>query len=237
MSAFHDMEFPGESAAYREARDRLLDAERELRRQVETVAELRRALPPGGLVHDEYRFASGFAERGDDAVETIGFSELFAPGKDTLVIYQFMFAPGAKAPCPMCTAFVDSLVGAAPHLHQRVNLAVVAKAPIERLLAFARSRDWSGIRLVSAAGTQFNTDYNAERGEERQLPVLSVFTRSANGIHHTYSTELGYMDADPGQNPRHLDMMWPLWNVLDMTPEGRGADWYPSLNYAEAVPA
>ena len=231
MSAYHDMRFPGESQAYREARDRLLEAERALRRQAESVAELRRALPQGGRVSKDYLFSSGFADRGDGELETIGFADLFEPGKDTLVVYNFMFAPTAQAPCPMCTAFVDSLVGAAPHLRQRINLALVAKAPIDRFVAFARGRRWSGIRLLSADGTDFNTDYHAERGEERQVPVLSVFARRRDAIHHVYSTELGYMDADPGQNPRHLDMMWPLWNVLDMTPEGRGSDWYPSLTY------
>jgi len=231
MSAYHDMVFPGESADYRAARDRLLEAERALRRQVESVAELRRSLPLGGLVRKDYVFSSLLANESEEDARQISFSSLFQPGKDTLVLYHFMFAPTATAPCPMCTAFVDGLSGVAGHLQQRINLAVVAKAPIGKFLAFASSRDWSGIRLLSAEGTEFNTDYNAERGEARQLPVLSVFSRRPDGIYHFYSTELGYMDPDPGQNPRHLDMMWPLWNVLDLTPDGRGTDWFPSLRY------
>lgn len=232
MGQFHDYRFPGESDEYRAARDRLIEAEIALRRHVEDVAALRRQLPPGGRLKEDYEFDEARVD--DRPVKKTRFSELFEGDKDSLVIYNFMYAPGAAAPCPMCTSFVDSLVGAAPHLTQKANLAVIAKATIDELRSFARSRDWKGLRLLSSRHNSFNADYNAERDDEGQMPVLSVFRRDGDGIRHFYSTELLYVAPDPGQNPRHIDMMWPLWNLLDMVPEGRGADWFPSVSYAKA---
>ncbi len=217
--------FPGESAAYRTAREELLTAERDLRRQVEQVARLRRALPPGGAVPEDCVF-----EEGPDA-HTVKLSELFGNGLDTLVLYSFMFGPEMKQACPMCTSFIDSLNGTAPHASQRINLAVVAKSPIARIREFGLQRGWHNLRLLSSAGNTYNRDYRAETSEGGQLPVLSVFVRRDGKVSHFYSTELVYAKADPGQNQRHIDMMWPLWNLLDMTPEGRGEDWYPRLSY------
>src|SRR5580658_5197523 len=131
----HAMRFPGESARYRTARNRLLEAERDLRRQVERVAAMRRKLPPGGVVPQNYLF--------EDDTTSVKLSELFRDEKDTLAIYSFMFSSGMKQACPMCTSFIDSLNGAAPHFEQRANLAVVAKSPIDRIRGYAQGRGWN----------------------------------------------------------------------------------------------
>ncbi|MGC9944768.1 MAG: DUF899 family protein [Bryobacteraceae bacterium] len=216
--------FPGESASYRAARGELLAAERDLRGRVEQVAELRRKLPLGGELTEDYVFEEG------EGVP-VKLSDLFREGLDTLAIYNFMYGPAMKQACPMCTSFLDSLDGTAPHAAQRLNLAVVAKSPIERIREFARARGWHNLRLLSSAENTYNRDYHGETAEGGQLPVLSLFVRRGGKIYHSYSTELVYAPAEPGQNQRHIDMMWPLWNLLDLTPEGRGADWYPRLSY------
>ncbi len=241
MSDLHDKRFPGESPAYRAARDELLEAEAALRRQVAEVAlrrqvaevaGLRAGLPTGGAVAEDYAFAEGAPDLDDDdTMRETRLSELFAPGLDTLVIYGFMYAPGAE-PCPMCTAFLDSLDGNAPHLAQRANLAVVAKAPLRDIRAWARARSWRNLRLLSSGANTFNADYFAEAPDGSQLPILHVFRRLPSGaIHHAYTPELFFVPPEPGQHPRHLDMLWPLWNLLDLTPEGRGEDWYPATSY------
>jgi predicted dithiol-disulfide oxidoreductase (DUF899 family) len=159
--------FPGESDAYRAARDRLLDAEIELRRSIERVAAMRRGLPPGGAVPEDYVF--------EDSGGEVRFSDLFEPGKDTLAIYSFMYGPKAERPCPACTSIVDALDGSAVHVTQRINLAVVAKSPLERILAFAEERGWRRLRLLSSAGNSYNRDYFGEGSEGAQMPMLNVF--------------------------------------------------------------
>ncbi len=232
MTTFHDNRFPGESDAYRGARDQLLEAEIELRKRIEEVAALRRQLPAGGRIAEDYVFDESAAELSDaSAVRQTRLSELFQPGKDSLVIYSFMYAPDADAACPMCTAILDGLDGNAPHVGDRVSLAVVAKAPIEKFRAWALGRDWRHLRLLSSANNTYNRDYFTESSAENQLPAINVFRRTADGIYHSYNTELLYVPAEEGQNFRHADMIWPLWNLFDMTPEGRGTDWYPKLAY------
>jgi predicted dithiol-disulfide oxidoreductase (DUF899 family) len=219
----HSYRFPGESPQYREARDELLRAERDLRGQVERVAAKRRKLPVGALVPRDYEF--------DEGPRKVKLSELFAAGKDTLVLYGFMYGPDMDAPCPMCTSFIDGLEGAAVHLMQRVNLAVTAKSPIASVKEYAKSRGWDHLRMLSWGGTPFGRDYHCEDAGGAQNSILHVFTRRPDGVHHFWSTELNLMPADLGQNHRHVDMMWSLWNVLDTTPEGRGSDWFPSIEY------
>ena len=231
MGQFHDKHYPGEPAAYRAARDALLASEIELRRQVETVAAQRRQLPPGGPVKQDYVFAEGAADLTDrDTVRQTRLSELFEDGKDSLAIYSFMYAPDAETPCPMCTALLDSLNGNAPHIARRMNLAVVAKAPIAKIRDWAAARGWHNLRLLSSGANSYNADYFAETPDGNQIPPLNLFARTAQGIVHAYATEMLYAPANGGQ-PRHMDMMWPLWNMLDLTPGGRGADWYPSYTY------
>src|SRR5919197_896373 len=174
--------FPGESPEYRAARDRLLDQESELRSAMEAVAAARRELPPGGPVPEDYVFESGGADR---SVIPVRLSELFAPGKNSLVLYSFMFprdpddqTPGpttgqtallplAEGPCPSCAALIDQLEGAADHLNQHVNLAVVAKTSLPRLLAFAEERGWRRLRVLSSATNTYNVDYHAETPDGR----------------------------------------------------------------------
>jgi predicted dithiol-disulfide oxidoreductase (DUF899 family) len=238
--------FPGESAEYRAARDRLLEQEIELRRAMEAVAVARRRLPPGGVLPEDYVFQT--KGPGGNPAE-VRLSELFAPGKDSLVIYSMMFPrdpdderPGpqggqtallslAEGPCPSCTAFLDQLDGAAEHASQHVNLAVAGKAPIERILTFASERGWRHLRLLSSAGTTYNRDYLAETAEGDQQPMLNVFHRDGETIRHFWGSELFYAPADPGQEPRHVGTIEPLWNLYDLTPEGRGTDWDEQMSY------
>ena len=232
MDGHSTVRFPGESASYRAARDKLLAAERDLRKQVEQVAQLRRKLPLGGELPEDYAFEEGAANLADiTAVVSVKLSDLFRKGIDTLALYNFMYGPEMKQACPMCTSFLDSLNGTAPHAGQRLNLAVVAKSPIGRIREFARGRGWHNLRLLSSARNTYNRDYHGETADGGQLPVFNVFVRRDGKIYHLYSTELVFAPPEPGQNERHIDMMWPLWNLLDLTPEGRGADWYPRLSY------
>lgn len=237
--------FPGESSDYRSERNRLLEAEIELRRAIERVAAQRRALPPGGSVPDDYRFEEAVEGGGE-----VRFSELFAPGKDTLVLYSFMFPrssadtrpgpavgetallPLAETPCPSCTSILDSLDGAAPHLAQRLNLVVVAKADPKRIRTFAGERGWQHLRLLSSRSNTYNRDYHAETPDGEQLPILNVFVRDGREIRHAWATELMFASRDEGEDPRHVDSIWPIWSVLDMTPEGRGTERsFPGLEY------
>ena len=228
----HSKRFPGESSRYRTARNQLLAAETDLRRQVERLARMRRKLPLGGPVPEDYVFDEAPANSSNGgAARQARLSELFRDKLDTLLIYSYMFGPKAQQPCPMCTSFLDSLDGAAIHLTQRANLAVVAKSPIGRILQFAQTRGWRRLRLLSSANNNYNRDYHGETPEGGQLPMLNVFVRRKGKIYHSYATELQFMPPDKGQNQRHIDMLWPLWNLLDLTPEGRGADWFPSLTY------
>jgi predicted dithiol-disulfide oxidoreductase (DUF899 family) len=239
--------FPGESTEYRAARDRLLEQEIELRRATERVAEARRALPPGGAVPEDYVFQGA----GPDGAPTdVRLSELFAPGKDSLVIYNFMFPryredkrpgpsegetarlPLEEGPCPSCTALLDQLDGVVDHVSQQLNFAVVANAPLPRVLAFAKERGWRRLRLFSAAGTTFKRDYHAETEDGDQMPMLTVFHRDGDTIRHFWSSELMYAPRDPGQDPRHVGTIEPLFNMLDLTPEGRAPDWEEQLSYA-----
>lgn len=224
----HDRRFPGETPSYRRARNDLLAAEIKLRRAVEAVAAKRRKLPRGGLLLQDYVFTG---VTGPDRTGPVKLSELFAAGKHVLAIYSFMYGTKMERACPMCTSMLDSLDGAAPHIGQRVNLAVVAKSPLTRILAFARKRGWRRLQLLSSAGNDFNRDYWAETADGAQMPMLNVFVKHGEEIRHFWGSELLYAPSDRGQNPRHIDLVWPLWNLFDVTPEGRGNEWYPKLEY------
>jgi predicted dithiol-disulfide oxidoreductase (DUF899 family) len=176
-------------------------------------------------------------------------SELFAPGKDSLAIYSFMFPrdpsderpgpdagetarlPLAEGPCPSCVALLDQLDGMVEHATQHVNFAVVAKSPLPRVLRFGEERGWRRLRLLSSAGNTFNRDYHAETETGDQRPMLTVFHRDGDEIRHFWSSELFYAAWDPGQDPRHVGTLEPLWNLLDLTPEGRPSDWDEQLSY------
>jgi predicted dithiol-disulfide oxidoreductase (DUF899 family) len=240
------LEFPGESAEYRAARDRLLEREIGLRRATEEVAAARRALPPGGPVPADYAFQGAGA---DGSPIEVRLSGLFAPGKDSLAIYSFMFPrdpgderpgptagqtaqlPAAEGPCPSCVALLDQLEGTAEHAGQHLNLAIIAKAPLPRILAFAQERGWRRLRLLSSASNAYNRDYFAETAEGLQRPMLNMFHREDTMIRHFWGSEIFYAPTEPGQEPRHVGTLEPLWNLLDLTPEGRPGDWDEQLSY------
>jgi predicted dithiol-disulfide oxidoreductase (DUF899 family) len=199
-----------------------------LRAQVEQVAALRRTLPLGGELSQDY----AFTEWVDGQERTIAFSELFGPKHDTLVLYNFMYSPDMAKPCSMCTSILDSLDGSAAHVAQRVSLVIVGASPIARLREFAQSRSWRNLRLVSSHGTRWQHDYLAENDESYPWPMANTFVRRQGQIHHWWGSELFY-SPDDNMDTRHVDALWPLWNVLDLTPDGRGATWYPALDYPE----
>jgi predicted dithiol-disulfide oxidoreductase (DUF899 family) len=238
--------FPGESAEYRKARNRLLEKEADLRRAMEAVAAARRMLPPGGVVENDYVF-QGLGVDGKPA--EVRLSELFALGKDSLVVYSMMFPrdpsddrpgprggetallPLAEGPCPSCTALLDQLDGAVDHVFPHVNFVVVGKAPLHRLLTFAAERGWRRLRLLSSAHNTYNRDYHAEVSDGSQRPMLNVFHRDDGTIRHFWGSELLYAPAEPGQDSRHVGTLEPMWNIFDLTPEGRGTDWEEQFHY------
>ena len=227
----HRIRFPGESNRYRAARDKLLDAEIKMRRSIESVAVQRRSLPAGGDVPQDYVFEEVVGTDETGMKRKVRISELFAPGKDTLILYSFMFGPEMPSACPSCTSIIDGLDGEAPHVTQRANFAIVAKSPIERIRAWAKERGWRNLRFLSSAGSTYNHDYQGENAKGEQMPALNVFVRRNGKISHFYNTELMFAPSDPGQDMRHVDMIWPLWNLFDVTPEGRGEKWGPKLKY------
>ncbi len=220
----NDITFPNESADYRRARNALLAEEIELRRHLERVAEQRRALPPGGEVIGDYRFQG---EHGP-----IDFASLFGD-RQSLVVYSYMFGPQRARPCPMCTSLLSAWDGEARDIGQRVALAVVARSPIERLVAFKNERGWRDLSLYSDLNGNYSRDYFAvdQDGGDGDQAAFNVFTRRDGTIRHFWSGEMGFATADPGQDPRGAPDLMPLWTVLDCTPEGRGTDWYPKLGY------
>jgi predicted dithiol-disulfide oxidoreductase (DUF899 family) len=219
----HREHFPNESAEYRRARNGLLEAEITLRRQIEAVSAQRRALPLGGAIPEDYRF-----EEGEDA-RPIRMSQLFA-GKRTLIAYSFMFGPKMDHACPACTSILDALDGEARHVTQRASLVVIAKSPIARIIGHAKNRGWRNLRLLSSAFNSYNADYYGENAKGEQTSMLNVFTLREGIILHSFGTEMRDGPSDPGQDPRHVDSIWPLWNLLDFTPEGRGG-FHPKLQY------
>ena len=219
-----------ESEQYRKARAELHRAEMALRDQRERVAELRRLLPLDTPVED-YLFHEGPVDLAlDGPVSEIRLSELFEDPAKPLLIYQYMFGGAQKDSCPMCAMWTDGFNAAAPHLKQRLNFAIVAQGEITEFRAWARSRGWGNLRLVSSAGSSFKTDLRFQSAEEEQLPGVSVFVRSEDGLlSHFYSAS-----AIMAENEyRGLDLFTPVWNLLDLTPEGRG-DWLPSVRYDQS---
>jgi predicted dithiol-disulfide oxidoreductase (DUF899 family) len=221
LAAKNKAHFPNELPEYRQARNALLAEEIELRRHIERVAALRRSLPSGGNIPEDYTFESR-----DGAVR---LSQLFGD-KNTLVLYSMMFGPQRERACPMCTAMLTSWEGAARNLRERVALAVTARSPIERLLAFKEERGWKNLQLYSDVKGDYTRAYvSADDGD---IPGLSIFTRRDGAVRHFWSGEMSADMADPGQDPRGAPDLDPLWTILDLTPGGRGAKWYPQLEYA-----
>jgi predicted dithiol-disulfide oxidoreductase (DUF899 family) len=217
LAARNDVQHPNESAEYRRARQALLVEEIELRRQAERVAELRRALPPGGEVEHEYRFV---AEDGTDVTLTDLFGD-----RDTLVVYSYMFGAQREAPCPMCTSFMAGFDHKIGDIRQRVGIAFTARSPIDRLVAAKRAQGWAHVPVFSDTDGAFTRDHVS--ADDADVPAYNVFTRRDGTIRHFWSEEIGGAMADPGQDPRSAVEMDPLWLLLDTVPEGRGTDWRP----------
>jgi predicted dithiol-disulfide oxidoreductase (DUF899 family) len=212
--------FPNESAEYRRARNELLVQEIELRRQIERVAEQRRHLPPGGEVKKDYVFVS---ENGP-----VHFKDLFA-GKNTLMIYNYMFGPQREKPCPMCTSFMSTWEKKLPDFEQRVSFIFVARSPIERLVAFKEKRGWKNMKVFSDTDGAYTRDYVSK--DDADIPGYAVFEKDGGVIRHFWSGEISGEMTDPGQDPRGAPDFDPLWLMLDTTREGRGTNWYPKLEY------
>lgn len=229
MENYHDKTFPNETKAYREARNQLLEAEINLRRQTEAVAAMRRNVPNGGKLKEDYVFEEPDAEGN---IKQTKLSELFEPGKDSLIIYSFMFSDKNEKPCTACNSIIDGIDGMVFHAEQRVNIAIVAKTSIERFSQWANQRGWKNVHLLSSAHNTYNRDYFGEDEKENQWPILNVFRKTDEGIFHFYATELLFTPSDKGQNSRHVDAIWPLWNLFDLIPEGRGTNWFPRHTYS-----
>lgn len=216
-----------ESDPYRRARDELLEAEIGLRDQSERVAELRRKLPLDTAVED-YVFQEGPSDlERDGPITEVRLSSLVVDPDKPLIVYQFMYGGAQTEPCFMCTMWVDGFNGAAQHIGQNVNFAVVAEIDIAVLRNWARERGWHDLSLLSSAGSTFKTDLKFQDGESRQFSGLSVFTRASDGTpRHFYSGSAIMREGEY----RGVDLFTPVWNLLDLTPQGR-RDWWPSLNY------
>jgi predicted dithiol-disulfide oxidoreductase (DUF899 family) len=222
-----------ESPEYLAKREELRLAEIELMKQRERCAELRRGLPKGATIRD-YEFLEGpaFLDEGDEPVRKVRLSELFTAPDRSLVIYQFMYGKKQTSPCPMCTAWIDSWNGVAHHLAQNADMAIVAAAEPATLRAFARTRGWDKLRLLSAGDSTFKYDLGSEDREGHQDSTISVFTRDSDGtLRHFYSVHPRL--AEDIQE-RGIDEYNPICNVLDLTPQGRGS-WYASLDYGTKV--
>lgn len=210
-----------ESADYRRRREELRIAELELTDQVERVAELRRGLPQDTIVED-YAFVD-VATR-----DPVRLAELFTGPDRALVVYHFMYGKAQTDPCPLCTMWIDGYDAVAPHVVQNIDFVVVAAADPVALAAHATARQWTNLRLLSAGESTFKFDLGSEEPDGAQTERISVFTRDSDGaVRHVYSK--GAEMADD-RRERGIDMLSPVWHLLDLTPQGRG-DWYPSLHY------
>jgi predicted dithiol-disulfide oxidoreductase (DUF899 family) len=274
---YRQTNLPNESAEYLAKREEVRQAEIELMRQRERVAELRRALPKGAIIQD-YEFLdctlgalpdgrataprtegalpdgrataptvasalpNGRAtadgptslDDGDEPVNKVRLSELFTAPDRSLVIYHFMYGKQQENACPMCTAWIDGYNGIAHHLAQNVDLAIVAAADTATLRAYGRERGWDKLRLLSAGESTFKYDLGSEDTEGHQDSTISVFTRDSDGtLRHFYS---GHPWLADDIKERGIDELSPIWNILDLTPQGRGK-FYASLDYGTRVQA
>jgi predicted dithiol-disulfide oxidoreductase (DUF899 family) len=219
LAAAASKPYPGDSAEYRKARTALIAEEVELRRHIERVAEQRRRLPLGGV-------AAPVRLR-DENDREIGLADLFGRF-DTLVTYFWMFGPQRPKPCPMCTTFLDAFDNPVRQITQRVAFAVLGRSPVARQLAFARERGWRHLSFHQVQDDEFARQYRALAPDGSEWPALDVWVKREDQVHHFWAGELGGTQ-DPGQDPRGAPDPTPLWNILDLTPAGRGTDWYPKL--------
>jgi predicted dithiol-disulfide oxidoreductase (DUF899 family) len=221
LAAAASKPYPNDSAEYRAARTALLAEEIELRRHIERVAAQRRALPPGGEAPD-YLFK-------DETGATVPLAALFGR-HDTLVTYFWMYGPQRERPCPMCTAFLGAMDIPVHDISQRVAFAVLGRSPVERQLAFARERGWRNLKFYATVGDDFARDYRGLAPDGSEWPALNVWVKDGAKVRHFWGAEMGGTE-DPGQDARGAPDPTPLWNILDLTPGGRGSGWYPALAY------
>ncbi len=215
--------FPGETDAYRAARQALLAEEIEFRRHMTRLTEQRRALPPGPVIAKDYRFKDA---NGRD----LGLVDLFGP-HDALVTYFWMFGPQRERPCPMCTNWLGAVNGNAADIKQRVALTILGRSPVDRQLAFALERGWRQLDFVQTVGDDYANDLGLIAPDGSESPALTVFKRDGDKVRLFWASEMTKEMADPGQDPRDAPDIAALWSILDLTPDGRGAEWYPKLSY------
>jgi predicted dithiol-disulfide oxidoreductase (DUF899 family) len=232
---YRQTNLPNESPEYLAKREEVREAEIELLKQRERVAALRRELPKGARIQD-YEFLEGptSLDAGDEPVKKTRLSELLTAPDRSLVIYHFMFGKKQTNPCPMCTAWIDGYNGVAHHIAQNLDLAIVAAADPFTLRSYARERGWNKLRLLSAGDSTFKFDLGSEDREGGQDSTISVFTRDSDGtLRHFYS---GHPRLGPDIKERGIDELTPTWNLMDLTPQGRGT-FYASLDYGTKVQA
>lgn len=215
--------FPGASPAYENARRALLAEEIEFRRHMTRVVAQRQALPPGPVVTKNYRFK-------DEQGFEVGLRELFGD-KDTLVVYFWMYGPQRERPCPMCTNWLGAVNGNATDIKQRVALKILGRSPVERQFAFAQERGWRDLDFVQTFGDDWAVDLGLLQPDESENPALIVFRRDGDEIRLFWASAMTAEMADPGQDPRDAPDIAALWSILDLTPGGRGSEWYPKLRY------
>ncbi len=217
MSELH---YPNETAEYRRARNELLEQEKDLVAKVKAVAEKRRQLPLGGRLKDEYTFVGA---NDNNLGNEVRFADLFGD-KNSLLLYSYMFGPNWDNPCLSCTSLIDGFDRASISVTSHAAFTVVAKATAKQLNDWAGSRGWSNISLVSAEKTEYLRDYNCQTDESDStlLPIMNVFTKTDDGIFHFWGSEM---------RGNSVDMVWPYWNLMDMTPEGRPDELMPPQNF------
>ncbi len=223
LAAARTSTFPGETPQYARARQDLLAEEIDVRRHLTRLAEQRRTLPPGPLVETDYRF------RDENGAE-VGLADLFG-GHDTLVTYFWMYGPERARPCPMCTNWLGGVNGNARDIAQRASLRIIGRSPVERQKAFALERGWRDLVFVQTIGDDYARDRGTLDDNGQEWPGLVVYRKAGEQVRVFYAAEMPPGAADPGQDPRGAVDIAPLWNMLDLTPEGRAADWYPKLTY------
>jgi predicted dithiol-disulfide oxidoreductase (DUF899 family) len=210
-----------ESDEYRRRREELRVAELDLVDHIERVSSLRRDLPIDTVVED-YEFVDVANGAG------VRLSELFTANDRALIVYHFMFGKAQTEPCPLCTMWIDGYDAVAPHLTQNADFVVLAAAEPAALSAHAASRGWNNLRLLSAGDSTFKFDLGSEESDGSQTEWISVFIRDADGgVRHVFSKGAELADD---RRERGIDLLSPVWHLLDLTPSGRG-DWYPSLHY------
>jgi predicted dithiol-disulfide oxidoreductase (DUF899 family) len=202
---------PGADEAYRRSRERLREAEIDLRDRIEAVAAMRRSLPLGPTLPDYT-----FIENGN----RVRLSELFADDKPYLILYHLMYWANEDDFCPMCSLWIDGFNGVAPHVTQRANFVVASRAPFDKLQAWGAHREWHRLRLLSDNGPSFARDIDAEDAQGNPDSTIVVFAKEGDRVRHVYTAHPMLEDRERG-----IDLLCPVWHLFDLMPSGRG-DWY-----------